>query len=1008
MLDYQRVVDDLRSAVYSSSVATMTSTLGGGADDPVAQLRNAAAEYRAACDEANRRLRLCGNLLRQGLRAEAIQQAEIEPNLLDVVSVLDFPDRDQLAESLRSLGLAKLPPLDLEVAAELNEAYSIQQPLESLLKLSRLQAIGQYPLLARIKTLRQIAEVDADNPVWRQDLIEFERVRLKEIQREGNAAVVGHDVAVLEALAQEVAQSPWTELPPRNLIRSLEKALADEQRRHAREQLGRLEGTLNGAFAAFDLAAGRAARAEWNRHLPTAALEAGDPLLERAQPALDWLQTEDAQAQTAAEHQAAVAALEAALDSDEALPEKRRLALYHAATRHGPLPEPLERRFQLTVRGEELTRTRRSRLMIAAVVALVVATGLGIAGYVMYRDFERDVAQRVETLRTLIDAGKLSEAQTFLDETERMAPDVAGAAPLHEQRARLQSLQEQERARAESFAQSFDEAAEAVTALAERWAQADKSKVLDEVGPEAARLGRQLDELMGRATAPQEQAQLLRLRAAFTALSTDVQRTRDQLFADAVEQLAAKIRDLEESGLLGTVEYRLRLDAMRNEVRGLAERGGLVSESLRSQVRPLESRLDTLFELSREMQREAQTLELVTAAIGQTQNYRNALSAYAKQFPQQARSLDFQQAVAEEPAWLQVLAWNEAARQWNQQQTSAGTGLTATGEQAGTVLAAAQYEDLPGAREARTYLEWSKGLRPLETKRANAVSVLRALFSDRLLDGVYVVEYADGRKFYSPGGVKGQAFEYYTDFQYTLKRKMVLPADPVKRTALAPQAGLAAEASKIVRALPISSHDGSAERRYVDLLRLVCKAEDVDPMLRLMILRQLIVSAMDFSPVFETALKDHRMELDASGIDWTARWMLPNDSGLPSDLNAPIRDAETARSLAARRLPTFMDLPDVAQKAAEGVRLPTMPAVATFRWIGALRRDAQGQWRCDVASGLGDVRGKLLVFSHAESGTKLAAAPVGQIDASGPKIEGAAKTALVEGRPVWLLEPAAP
>ncbi len=83
MLDYQRIVDDVRSTMFSNSM------------EGVDFFRSAAADYAVACDDVNERLRQCGKLLRQGLRSEAIQLADSEPILLDVVATLDFPERMQ-------------------------------------------------------------------------------------------------------------------------------------------------------------------------------------------------------------------------------------------------------------------------------------------------------------------------------------------------------------------------------------------------------------------------------------------------------------------------------------------------------------------------------------------------------------------------------------------------------------------------------------------------------------------------------------------------------------------------------------------------------------------------------------------------------------------------------------------------------------------------------------------------------------------------------------------------
>src|SRR4051812_40971078 len=80
MQSYQYYIDDIQTAVYSPEMA-----------DPDF-LRDAAAQYAEACAEANQRLRQVGQLLKRGLRSEALQLTEEEPNLLDFVGMLDFPE----------------------------------------------------------------------------------------------------------------------------------------------------------------------------------------------------------------------------------------------------------------------------------------------------------------------------------------------------------------------------------------------------------------------------------------------------------------------------------------------------------------------------------------------------------------------------------------------------------------------------------------------------------------------------------------------------------------------------------------------------------------------------------------------------------------------------------------------------------------------------------------------------------------------------------------------------
>ena len=147
MIDYQRIVDEVRSSLFSNNAE--------GADF----LRTAAADYSVAGDEINERLRRCGSLLKQGLRSEAIQLAEIEPNLLDLVATLDFPERQHWVDVLTLNGIVAPRPLMLDVAADLNEAYAIEQPLAELLRQHRLLALSRGPLKLRVNTLRKLCAI---------------------------------------------------------------------------------------------------------------------------------------------------------------------------------------------------------------------------------------------------------------------------------------------------------------------------------------------------------------------------------------------------------------------------------------------------------------------------------------------------------------------------------------------------------------------------------------------------------------------------------------------------------------------------------------------------------------------------------------------------------------------------------------------------------------------------------------------------------------------------------
>src|SRR4051794_31362218 len=59
----------------------------------------------------NSRLRRCDELLRKGLRQEALQECEAPPNFLDLVTELDIPEWDAWADYVRQFGIAPQPAL---------------------------------------------------------------------------------------------------------------------------------------------------------------------------------------------------------------------------------------------------------------------------------------------------------------------------------------------------------------------------------------------------------------------------------------------------------------------------------------------------------------------------------------------------------------------------------------------------------------------------------------------------------------------------------------------------------------------------------------------------------------------------------------------------------------------------------------------------------------------------------------------------------------------------------
>jgi hypothetical protein len=403
MPEYQRVVDEIRAFVQSGDWTFNES------------LRGLSAEYVEACKEVNGRLRRCEEFLQKGLRSEALHFAQAEPVLLDQAAVLDFPEREQWEQVSVSYALPAPPRLQLDTAEALNRAYAEEQPLEHLLKRHRRLALSRAPMGERLAVLHEIARVDAGNPVWEEDINQFETARLRQIRTEADAAQARADSEALYALYEEVRTTRWLVPPSEQAVRYLAELSAKGERDRQRKALARLLEELTRAHAAYDLVKGRVARDRWNEMTEKVGLSVEDPLQNRAQPALKWLAKEDRRQFDELAFQTSVAELEQALDKGAG--EEELDSLYHAVLKHGRgIPASVKARYLKRVESFGARSRSRERifLVVTFVVGLVLLTAL--IAFIISR---RKPAEESQTGRAAIPAGVAASGVLTEPRTQR-------------------------------------------------------------------------------------------------------------------------------------------------------------------------------------------------------------------------------------------------------------------------------------------------------------------------------------------------------------------------------------------------------------------------------------------------------------------------------------------------------------------------------------------------------------------------------------------------------------
>ncbi|MEO6809953.1 MAG: hypothetical protein ABI353_12645, partial [Isosphaeraceae bacterium] len=458
MTDYNQIVDNIRGFLvtdYNEIVDKIRSFVQSNDQTRQDFLPALAAGYAEACAQVNQRLTQCNRLLQQGLRSEAIHQAEGEPRLLDAVTTLDFPERAAWEEVVELYGFTASSPLTVDLARFLNEAYAEEDPIRDLLRSHRRQALARGPLPERLAVLRKMAALDASNPVWPEDVRTFEKARLRQIQTEAAKVAGRRDLVGLDLVLKELEAKHWSERPPAILVQGIKKSATQIRRTQARAELATLEIDLNNAFAAFDVEHGRQVRQRWNTVVPIAGVPTSDPVRDRAEPALQWLAEQDRREQNERDHGAALMDLESTLDDDSPdASELERLA--HAVSRHEVgMPEPLERRLRNRLENLELVASRRRRLIVAtSAVAILLVCGASF--YVVHQQNQaREVTQAVATINQMLTDGEVEQASEFIDKLETTNAGLFRSPVLVEAKSQTRAAQAKETERAEKFAKAL-------------------------------------------------------------------------------------------------------------------------------------------------------------------------------------------------------------------------------------------------------------------------------------------------------------------------------------------------------------------------------------------------------------------------------------------------------------------------------------------------------------------------------------------------------------------------
>jgi hypothetical protein len=899
--DLQRTVDEVRFRLQSGDCELNN------------ELKRLAGDYAALCHEANLRLRRCGEFLKQGQRAGAIHLAEAAPNLLEAFATLDFPERAEWDEIVGLYQLSPAEPLLADVAQELNEAYTTEQPLEKLYDLQRLLALSRAPLNQRLAVVRKLAEADPASRFREEDVRAFERARCKEIEEDAQQAAARNDDDALLQLLTEITSGPWQSFPSPAIVQSVRKLTSQV----IAEELGN-------AYVRRNLDRARALRERWQQVTPKSQAS-GNGLTGNVAAALKWLAAEDSKSQSLQAQYERLAALEKLVaDPDASLAELETARQFVLKLRRD-IPEPLSGRVHERMRtmkeADSSSRRRVGGALAAGTVVVIV-----LIAFIAWTNVRHSSAQRIAaSAEEFVTRGNLRQARQLLHDNAWMS----STEPYLKVNSLLVEAEQKEEARVASFEGSVKRARSAPTPQ-----QADSALA------EADRLALTSDE----------RRIVDDLRETTKLRTQQVARNDDNLFQQELSELNDLLDRLEElhrksgtdaafADLLKSAEKKL------GELRVTSSR---VKPALSAHVDAAEARLARIQKAMSNFGARSGLLERLTTeslAISDRADPLNGVGQFARtlvefseQFPTDSKSVPFVEAARDAELWQGIARWQSLTRKWST--LLPRTVKEARGRAAECRSWLQDFAAAPPAPLIREYLSFLGAFASREEDSSgDAKEGLREklldLFSGPLVEGAEMFVTAAGERYYLRAKyewAEGKPLKYIAGVRgeqkpATIKQAEV--ANPESREA--PQSIIRRRVREILVRTTLSNWDDG----QLEIAELLRSDRDLDPFLRFYFLLRVLEISRDGNSFLAAEFEPLLQELRGAGVNLAVRWMEPKDS-----------DSQAARRSAQTALAAVKPLKDLFDRSASRRLEFQNQLFETVSVAGWLATEPPGQWEC--------------------------------------------------------------
>ena len=608
------------------------------------QIIDLSAEYAEECADLNARMRQVAELLKAGLRGEAMAIADAEPQVLDRFAELDFPESGEWYGLVLEMGLEPPPPLLQDVAEEIDQAYADQGSLEKLLMRHRLLALRRAPLAIRIENLRHMLAKQPEHPLWENDLRDYENARIKEIVNEAKTAKGKGNVQALEMLTEEI-NSDWSIGISNQLKKSISRSAQELYAEKAREQIADLNVQLNQCLAEFDVENGNRIRAEWNQQQTIANLPIDHPLTSDVAEVFAWLDDELVHAEEDMRYQAAFRNLEASLD--DRLPfEQIEQRFYTVKRFQQEIPPVLETRY---AEHHRLHAVKGQRKFMAVVGASVIAILLVAGGIYYVISSIRYSAQKSDSLASIKQAVEDEDWNRAYKVYTGLPASLAAEPAIKELGVKAETEVSNENARTKNLAAIMSQLSNAA------------------MDPPPNSLIDQANEI---ASTDNEKQAIRIVENEVKGVQQKLLQERNDVFLGklrAQSDRLVKVEEIEDKAK-AVQDFRQVFDALAElETSSKGSRFGydLVSNSLLNQIPTLKNRITLLVTDYEQLLRIERGLESIENQIGDPNRFEATIAEFSETFPESNYNRDFQSSLTE-------LSFHNGWQAWNQFIASSG------------------------------------------------------------------------------------------------------------------------------------------------------------------------------------------------------------------------------------------------------------------------------------------------------------------------------------------------